>query len=364
MSATNFYQQAETHAMKANELAIDAREKLSEYSEIKKTIDRWDEIMSNTYPVVWAIFFIIISVVEFLFSIDLYVDLLPFTPWIIPIGIIVISVFISHALATKFMPSLKNKEFSDKRHSKFYGEKTDKEIWIEVKNSSNRNAILGIIAAISITFFIYWLSNERVMREMAAGIRNTPFGVYDLLPVVFYIFEIIAGVLVLYLIKRTSKGLKAKWLKSNFDGLVRHVADETKNAVKNFELAEEKGLNLLHHTISESIHIAFYRNKNCNPSDEENYIREPQNTPIFVKFKILRAEKSKPLTGSVHIHTEYNYAATGVTDDTGIVEIPFTSFTNDTIKKLIVEFIDGTNSEDSVIYQTGNQTPHTVLFRE
>ena len=80
MSTNTFYQQAETHASKANELSMDARDLFEGYKEIKKTIDRWDEIMSNTYPKVWAVFFIIISVVEFLFSLDLYVDLLPLLP--------------------------------------------------------------------------------------------------------------------------------------------------------------------------------------------------------------------------------------------------------------------------------------------
>jgi hypothetical protein len=364
MSTNTFYQQAETHASKANELSMDARDLFEGYKEIKKTIDRWDEIMSNTYPKVWAVFFIIISVVEFLFSLDLYVDLLPFTPWIIPIGIIVISVFISHALAARFMPSLRNKEFSDKRNSSFYAEKTDEEIWAEVKKSSNFNAVLGVFGAVVITLFIYWLSTERVAREVAAGMRINPFGVYDLLPVIFYVFEIIAGVLVLYLIRRTSKGIKAKRLKSKFDGLVRHVADETKNAVKNFEQAEENGFNLLNHTMSESIHIAFYRNKNCNPSDEVNYIAEPANVPAFVKFKVTRTDKTKPLNANVHIHSEYNYGATGASDDTGLVELKYNSFANDTIKKLFVEFSDGINCEDSVIYLTNNETPHTVLFRE
>lgn len=363
-SVMNYYHQAETHALKANELAVDAREKLILYKEGKSTIDRWDEIMSNTHPGVWAVFFVIISIVEFLFSLDLYIDLLPFAPWIIPIGIIVISVFISHWLALKIMPSLRNKEFSDKRVSSFYKSHTDQQIWNEVNKNSNRNLIAGIIGTVVVTAFIYWLSNERVSREIAAGMRIAGFGVYDLLPVIFYVFEIIAGMLILYLIRRIKLGLKVSRLKRQFDKLVRIVADETRNAVDSFELAESKGFNLLQNTISESIHIAFYRNKNCNPSDEENYIAEPQNIPVQANFQLTRSDKSKTLEATVHIYSEYNFGATGATDITGLIDIPFSSFANDVIKKLIVEFGDGVNCEDSVIYQTDTPTPHRILFRE
>jgi hypothetical protein len=363
-TAMNYYRQAETHALKANELASDAREKLALYKENKATIDRWDEIMSNTHPWIWAIFFVIISVVEFLFSLDLYTDLLPFAPWIIPIGIIVISVFISHWLAVKLMPSLRNKEFTDKRVSTFYRDHTDRQIWDEVNKSSNRNFIAGIVGAVVVTSFIYWLSNERVSREITAGMRTAGFGVYDLLPVVFYVFEIIAGILILYLIRRVSLGLKVSRLKKQFDKIVRTVADETRNAIDGFEQAEAKGFDLLHNTISESIHIAFYRNKNCNPSDEENYIAEPQNVAAHANFQLVRTDKTKTLEATVHIFSEYNYAATVTSDEKGLLHIPFTSFEHDVIKKVVVEFSDGTDCEDQVIYQTDNDTPHRILFRE
>ena len=363
-TAKNYYHQAETHALKANELASDARGKLELYLENKEKLDRWDEIMSNTHPKTFAVFFVFISIAEFLFSIDLYTDLLPSAPWIIPIGIIVISIFISHALAVKIFPSLRNKEFSDKRASKYYKNHTDEEIHSEINKISTRNFILGMVAAIGITVFIYWLSNERVNRQIAAGMRANTFGVYDLMPVLFYIFEIIAGILILYLIKRTMLWIKVYRLKKHFDKLVRTVADETRNTVVSFEQAEVNGFNLLSNTISESIHIAFYRNKNCNPSDEENYIAEPKNQQAHVHFQLVRTDRTKTLEATVHVFSEYNYAATFTSDDKGLVNIPFESFDHDVVKKVIVEFGDGTNCEDQVIYQTGNATPHRILFRE
>lgn len=364
MPAMSYYKQAEDHALKANELASDAREKLALHKELRNTIVRWDEIMANTHPGVWAFFFVIISLVEFLFSLDLYTDLLPMAPWIIPIGIIIITVFISHALATRFMPSLRNKEFSDKKHSTLYQTKTEEQIWQEVNKSSTRNMIIGLIGALLITMVIFKLSQERVIREIAAGMRTQGFGVYDLMPVIFYIFEIIAGILILYLLKRMKIGRKARKAKRAFDKLIRQISSETENAILSFETAESHGFNILEKTISESIHIAFYRNYNCNPSDEENYIAEPENIPAFVKFNITRADKAKPLNASVHVFSEYNFTATAATDETGTVKIPFTSFTGDTIKKLIVEFSDGINAEDLVTYQVNNEPAHTVLFRE
>jgi hypothetical protein len=208
------------------------------------------------------------------------------------------------------------------------------------------------------------MSKERVEREIAAVMRLKGFGFYDALPVLFYIAEIVTGVYVVYLLKRLWKSLKAKNLGRKLQQLVKQVSHYTEQVLGSFERAETEGFNILEKTISESIHIAFYRNKNCNPSDEENYIAEPQNIPLTAKFRITRADKAKALNAMMHIHTEYNYSSTAATDDNGMVEHNFQSFAGDTVKKLIVEFSDGVNCEDTGVYQTGNTNPHTVLFRE
>lgn len=363
-SEMNYYHQAESHALKANEFAADARETRSIYEELRSTIIRWDEIMANTYPWVWAVFFLIIATVEFLFSIDLYTDLLPFAPWIIPIGIIVVTVFISHAIAVRAMPSLRDKEFSDKKHNHLYQIKTDEEINEHIRKNSKTNFIIGLMAAIGITVVIFLLSKERVLREIEAGMRIKPFGAYDTMPVIFYIAEVGAGILILYLIKRVSKGIKAWRTKRMFDKLVRQVAMHTDNAVSSFETAEKNGFCIIENTISESIHIAFYRNKNCNPSDEIAYISEPANIVVHTKFKITRADNTKPLLANIHLLTEYNYTVAGATDNSGTIELEFSSFANDTIKRIIAEFSDGTDCEDSGTYSTDNSVHHTIMFRE
>jgi hypothetical protein len=86
--------------------------------------------------------------------------------------------------------------------------------------------------------------------------------------------------------------------------------------------------------------------------------------PLTAKFRLTRADKAKSPEATVHVHTEYNYAASSASDSNGLMEFSFSSFAGDTIKKLIVEFSDGTNCEDTGIYQTNNTTPHTILFRE
>lgn len=363
MAAKAYYDQAETHAASANELAADARELRKNYLDVSATIARWDEIMSNTHPVVWGIFFIIICVVEFIFSLDLYTDLLPFAPWIIPIGVIVITVFISHALAVKAMVSLRNKEFSDKKHNQAYNSFTDERIWGEIRKNSNRNMMYGILGAVVITGILLFLSFERVKREIGAGMREESFNVYDLLPVIFYVFEIIAGILVLYLFKRIGKGLKARRFRRKLDKVLRQIAYETKLAVQSFEKAEENGFNLMNHTINESVHIAFFRNKNCNPSDEEQYISEPENIASSVKIQLARTEDAKPLDATVHIQTEYNYTGTSKSGKDGLVEINLETFANDKVKKVIAEFADGTDASDEVNFIMANDTPHGLLFR-
>lgn len=364
MLAQSYYNQAEKDALKANELAADAREVRTHLMSARATLDRWAEIMSHNPITIFTIIFVLVSIGEYMISVELYTDLLPRAPFLIPLVIIGISVVISHWLAYKFINGFRLMEFDDKRQSTLLKNKTDEHIWQMVNKKSNFNFWVGLIAAILITIFIFFMSKERVDREIAAGMREKGFGFYDALPVLFYIAEIVTGVYVVYLLKRLRKSATAKSLASKLQKLVQQVSHLTEETLRSFERAEAEGFNILEKTISESIHIAYFRNKNCNPSDEEIYIAEPQNIPLSVKFRITRADKAKALYATVHIHTEYNYAATAASDDSGLVEHNFSSFAGDTVKKLIVEFSDGANCEDTGIYQTGNANPHTVLFRE
>lgn len=364
MLAQSYYNQAEKDALKANELAADARETRESLIRVRGILDRWAEIMSHNPITIFTLIFILVSIGEYLISVELYTDLLPRAPFIIPLAIIGISVVISHWLAYKFINGFRLMEFDDKRQSSLLRSKTDEQIWQMVNRKSNFNFYAGLVAAILITIFIYFMSKERVDREIAAGMREKGFGFYDALPVLFYIAEIITGVYVVYLLKRLRKQVKANSLSKKLQKLVRQVAHLTEECIRSFERAETEGFNILEKTISESIHIAYYRNKNCNPSDEEVYIAEPVNVLLNAKFRLTRADKTKPLNATIHIHTEYNYAATAASEDSGLVEYIFSSFAGDTVKKLIVEFSDGVNCEDTGIYQTNNTTPHTLLFRE
>lgn len=361
--AKSYYSQAEKHALKANELAVDAREVKESYEQLKDLLKRWDEIMSHNPITAFTFIFVLVAIGEYLVSIELYTDLLPRAPFIIPLVIIGISIVISHWLAYKFVAGFRLMEFDDKRQSTLLRTKTDEQIWAEINSKSNRNFYVGLIAAIGITIFIYFMSMERVEREIAAAMRIKGFGFYDALPVLFYIAEIITGVYIVYLLKRLSKSRIASKLKNDFDDLLRRISNETESAISSFEKAEVNGFDIIESTISESIHIAFYRNKNCNPSDEVNYIAEPQNIPINVNFKITRTDKTKPLAANVHMHSEYNFAASGACDDNGLIDLSFSSFGGDVIKKIIVEFSDGVNCEDSGIYPTDNIKPHAVVFR-
>ncbi len=362
--AKSYYNQAEVHALKANELAADARETRKALLNVRAKLDRWSEIMSHNPLSVFTVIFVLVSIGEYMFSLELYTDLLPRAPFVVPLVIIGISIVISHWLANKFIAGFRLMEFDDKRQSELHSKKTDEQIWREVNNKSNLTFYLGLLAAILITVFIFYMSKERVDREIAAGMREKGFGFYDALPVLFYIAEIITGVYVIYLLKRLNKAVAAWSLKRKLEKLIQQVAGLTENAISSFERAELEGFNILEQTISESIHIAFFRNKNCNPSNEEQYIAEPENLPLGSKFKLTRADDSKSLKATVHVHTEYNYAASSASSADGIVDLSFNSFAGDTIKKLMVEFSDGINCEDTGIYQTGNPNPHTLLFRE
>jgi hypothetical protein len=87
-----YYNQAEGFAIKANELAADAREKYIIFKNLTAKIKKWDEIMEHNPMIIFSIIFVIVAIGEYFVSVDLYIDLLPRFPWIIPLAIIGISV--------------------------------------------------------------------------------------------------------------------------------------------------------------------------------------------------------------------------------------------------------------------------------
>jgi len=360
--ANNYYRQSEIQAHKVTENLSVAKEKYILLNELKEVLNRWDEIMGNAYPVIWSIILVIVAIVEYLFSIELYKDLLRFTPWIIPIGIIVITIFISHLFATSISKHMRDKVLYDRKRSIHEKNKTYETIENDIKKTARRNLIYAIILSVTITIFILFLSIERVNREISAAIRSKPFGFYDLLPVIFYIAEVFAGMFVLYLIKRIALGIKMWNIKKKFNKLLVKISLLTSEACRSFEKAEQLGYDTIRNTIAESLHIVFYRNKNCNLAEIEDFIKDPESEDVSVSFQISRSDKSKTLMANVHTISEYNFPASSVSNENGIVNITYKTFSNDIIRKLIVEFGDGQTLEDEVNYSVNNKVPHGILF--
>jgi len=357
-----YYKQAEGHAIRANELAADARETRTRLKETRELIKHWDEIMADNPVTIFAFIFVLVALGEFVISLELYQDLLPGFYFIIPLVIIGITIVVSHWLAGKFIASFRVMEYDLKRNSKFYSHLTDEQLRTEIKRKVNLNFIYGLLLGLGITLVIFYLSVERVNLELEAGLRTKGFGFYDSLPVLFYIAEIFTGVYIMYLMKRIKKAWLAHRLARKLETMISLMVQFTNETITSFERSEQEGYNILENTVSESIHIAYYRNKECNPADEENYIAEPVNTKLAAGFQIKRADPSKALNATVHLHTEYNYVTSAASNEKGEVEFLFESFPGDLIKKIIVEFSDGVNCEDTGSYLTDNKLPHALLF--
>ncbi|MGC8866151.1 MAG: hypothetical protein ACP5O2_10585 [Bacteroidales bacterium] len=361
--ALNYYHEAEDYADKANALAADAREYQQKYAQLNELLEKWDIIMRGNHPLIYTVIFVIVTIVEYLFSIDLYKDLLPQTPWIIPIGIAVVSVIFSHFIARMVSPSLRQKEFVEKRSNPFNEDKTDEELENKIKLNSYFWGVISIIGAVFITYVIYRLSKERVDREIAAHMRKEPFGIYDLLPVIFYVAEVIFGFYVLYILNRLGKSIQHKRWKTKFDTALESMVENTRKAVSHFSKAEEHGYNILTDTVSQSLHMAFYRNKRCNPSDELEYIAEPEMEEHTFLLQLRRDDPNETKQATIHIHTEYNYTATAASDVEGKAEFRFKSFPHDLIRRVEAEFMDGANGADDVNLTTNQKNYHMLIFR-
>lgn len=362
----NLYSISDEVASRANSASKRARDTFNRLKPNEEKLDQWDKIMSNAYVVPFTIAFVVICILEYYFSREIYRDILPQAPWIIGVGIIFISIVIAELMVGVLSSHIRNKRFFEEKKVTSNATKPDSDIRKNVMKHAKGQFVFGVILFVSIGTAIFYFSKERVSREIAAGIRESAFGIQDILPVLFYVLEVLAGLFVFYLFKRSVLAV-SNWVKrKKYSKEVGVSRQYTSDVCKYFDNAEKKGYNTFLDDVSNNIHLAFYRNKHQNTNQQhQNYIDEPEKENQSFKAKFLNS-KSQPIKVTIDILTEYKFTESKTSNDNGNIEMQLSSYPHDQIKQFKITYFKNESQkiteEISGNYSLNNQTPYEIIL--
>lgn len=362
VKAQKEYEHANSFANAANQNAKNALDVHSKYNEQNQRIKNWKYIMATAPVLAFTIIFIIISIGEYLFSKEIYRVALRNTPWAIAFIFFSVGIFISDLISFRLSPPKREwKKFELSRDPNLQN-LTNDEINNKVSTYTNQQFIMGIIFAILALVIITYLSITRVQKEIAAGLRLTGFGVMDLIPIILYAAELIAGIYVRYLLKQITLQAYINKLWKQFKILLKKCAYNTRNAVKKYQDAEKEGYNPVDGHVGDNLHEAFYRNKMRDVSDELIYISkcEIKNFPI----NLIIMQLNNPVCRHINFVTDYKYSYSAASDGTGKIAMQINSFDGDSIRDIFIK--ENAASNDSIYvmaaYAVSANCSHTILI--
>lgn len=362
----NLYSISDEVAARANSASKRARDTFEILKPNEEKLSQWDKIMSNAYVVPFSIAFVVICILEYYFSREIYRDILPQAPWVIGIGIIFISIVIAELLVGILSSHIRNKRFFEEKKILSNKSKPDSDIRKGVLKHAKGQTIFGFVLFVAIGAAIFYFSKERVAREIAAGIRESAFGIQDVLPVLFYVLEVLAGLFVFYLFKRSVVAISNWRNRKRYSKEVEFSRLHTSESCKYFDDAEKKGYNTFLDDVSNNIHLGFYRNKHQNTNQQhKNYVDEPEKVLQRFKAKFLNLNE-KPLKVTVDVLTEYKFKSSKTSDANGIIDLEINSYPEDQIKQFRITYFDDNNQkkiEDiSGNYSLDNESVYEVTL--
>lgn len=363
----NLYSISDEVASRANSASKKARDAFEILKPDEEKLSQWDKIMSNAYVVPFTIAFIVICILEYYFSREIYRDILPQAPWVIGIGIIFISIVIAELLVGMLSSHIRNKRFYEEKKILSNASSPESDIRGGVYKHARGQFVFGVILFIAIGAAIFYFSKERVSREIAAGIRESVFGIQDILPVLFYVLEVLAGLFVFYLFKRSVLALKNRSNRKKYSKEVEIARLHTSETCKYFDNAEKEGYNTFLDDVSNNIHLGFYRNKHQNTNQQHlNYVNEPEKEAQHFKAKFLNVN-GEPAQVTIDVLTEYKFKESKTSDANGLIELIINSYPEDQIKQFRITYFN--TASEKVIedisgnYSLNNDVPYEIILK-
>ena len=298
------------------------------YLRASDRLKNWKNILSTAPIFAMNFAFIPICVAEYYFSREIYRDISRKAPWAIAIGLIAIGVVISELFVYRFFPQKRAwKKYELRHQDENKSTQTNESIDQEVKRYANSMAIIGLLLGIAIVGLIYFFSKERANRELAAQLRDTPFGIQDFMPIGLYFFEILTGCFIWFSFKMAFLYINIWLAKRKLNKEKKKCIDLGSMAAKKFEDAEEYGLDIFSTDADQEKYFStvIFRNKEGNFTDDNKFFEEPQ--PVLNKVSFRITDNLQPVFCSVFISTEYKIRDKKSTDPVLVKKyIPFTPF--------------------------------------
>jgi len=354
-------------ASRANTASKRARDTFEALKPNEEKLAKWDQIMSNAYVVPFTIAFVVICILEYYFSREIYRDILPQAPWVIGVGIIFISIVIAELMVGMLSSHTRNKRFFEEKKVPSNSAKPESDIRKGILRDVKIQFFIGSILFSAIGVAIFYFSKERVAREISAGIRESAFGIQDVLPVLFYVLEVLAGLFVFYLFKRSVLAFKNYRSRKKYSKEVLNARSNTSESCKYFDDAEKKGYNTFLDDVSNNVHLGFYRNKHQNTNEQHlNYVNEPEKEVQFFKASF-KDSNGTAIQVTVDALTEYKFRESKTSNTEGILDMNFNSYPEDQIKQFRVTYFDSNKNkvieEISGNYSLNNESPYEIILK-
>jgi hypothetical protein len=245
------------------------------------TITRMDEAV---HPIVAFFAVLILGCAiwgEYVFSKDLYKDIMPEYPYV-PVAVLVFfGLIISEQL--KYAISTLNE-----LEAELYKVRNPNMVSAELKSKSEKQSrnhrLIGYLLLIGFSVLIVAISHERVIALIGAKERIDNFGIFDLLPLLCFWLEIIAGTFALHAIRRFLLAIRTYFLQRKIKSMIKSCSYHTDLAVEYWEQCEDV------HKPNDELLIAIHRKEHkcagqpdytdLNLNHVEIQVTDAQNQPI------------------------------------------------------------------------------------
>jgi hypothetical protein len=336
---------AEMHASTANHAISDARIALKEHDEQKERLKNWKLIMSMEPVNMFTFFFIIVAVAEFIFSYEIYREMVSRAPWIMAIAFFGLGIILSEFIVYQFSKAKRKLLFYEKRLDHNYDNVIDDDLNALIKKKALTRFIIGIIGSIVLLYVIYNFSIDRANLEIESGDRTAEIGIRDWLPLILYAFEIIFGIYIFYFFKKIKISWKVSRLWNRFKNNIFTSNTETASAVKKYQEAEKEDYDPVGLTTSDEVHTAYFRKVNKSIDNKEDYITVPKKMEDYFNVKLVNKE-GNPVAKHITIITKYKFVDSGTTNNDGVYAFRINTYPNDSVQFMFVK--DSSNATEFI----------------
>ena len=187
--AKRFYEISNDLAASSNTHTAEARIVRKEFLDENDRLENWKKIMSMVPVNLFTFFFVAVAIAEFIFSYEIYREMIPGAPWVMAIAFFGVGIILSEFIVYFFSKAKRQLLLYENKRNPINKSKIDADLLAEIKKKSLVYFIIGIIGTLILLFVIYNFSIDRANLEISAGERVAPIGIRDWLPLILYVFE-------------------------------------------------------------------------------------------------------------------------------------------------------------------------------